>query len=47
MAHVTYAAIVHFAKDIDSKGDFSSFLNGIGGDEVENLFDIVHETDHD
>lgn len=47
MARVTYAAIVNSSKEIVSKGNFSSFLNGIGGDAVENLFNIVHEADHD
>ena len=41
MARVTHAAIVHSAKQILGTGDFSSFLNGIGGDEVENLFDLI------
>ena len=41
MARVTHAAIVQSAKDIFGKGDFSSFLNGIGGDEVESLFDSL------
>lgn len=39
MARVTHAAIVNSAKEIFSKGDFSSFLNSISGDEVEGLFD--------
>ena len=47
MARVTYAAIVNSSKEIVSKGNFSSFLNDIGGDAVENLFNIVHGTDHD
>jgi len=47
MARVTHATIVNSAREIFGKGDFSSFLNGIGGDAVENLFNIVHETDHD
>jgi hypothetical protein len=32
---------VQSAKEIFGKGDFSSFLNGIGGDEVESLFDSI------
>ena len=41
MARITHAAIVQSAKEIFGKGDFSSFLNGIGGDEVESLFDSI------
>ncbi len=41
MARVTQAAIVQSAKEIIGKGDFSSLLNGIGGDEVEFLFDSI------
>ncbi len=41
MARVTHATIVNSAKEIFGKGDFSSFLNGIGGGEIEKLFDTV------
>ncbi len=41
MARVTHATIVQSAKEIFSEGDFSSFLNGMGGDEVESLFDSI------
>lgn len=41
MARVTHATIVQSANEIFGKGNFSSFLNGIGGDEVESLFDSV------
>jgi 2-methylisocitrate lyase-like PEP mutase family enzyme len=41
MARVTHAVIVNSAKEIFGEGDFSSFLNGMGGGEVEKLFDSV------
>lgn len=39
MARVTHAAIVHSAQAMFRDGDFSSFLPGISGGEIESLFD--------
>ena len=39
MARVTHAAIVNSAGAMFGKGDFTSFLSGIDGGEVEGLFD--------
>jgi 2-methylisocitrate lyase-like PEP mutase family enzyme len=39
LARVTHAAIVHSAQAMFRDGDFSSFLAGIGGDEIEGFFD--------
>ena len=41
MARVTHATIVNSAKEILDGGDFTSFLNGISGSEVEDLFDSI------
>ena len=41
MARVTHAAIINSAKEIFKQEDFSSFLKGVSGGEVENLFDSV------
>jgi len=41
MARVTHATIVNSAKEILGEGNFSSFLNGISGAEVEDLFDSI------
>ncbi len=38
LARITHAAIVNSSKAMFGKGDFSSFLDGIGGAEVEALF---------
>jgi len=41
MARVTHATIVNSAREIFSKGYFSSFQNGISGVEIETLFDSL------
>ncbi len=41
LARVTHAAIVNSSKVMFEQGDFSSFLLGVGGDEIERLFDQV------
>jgi hypothetical protein len=41
MARVTRASIINSAKEIFKQGGFSSFLKGVSGGVVENLFDSV------
>lgn len=46
MARVTHAAIVNSAREMFGDGVFSSFVDGIGGAEVEALFDMVYKKNY-